>query len=179
MSSNVRISVQDIRPAASVKARLRLFATGFAPDVMQRVADYLDEGPVWAKKLFIATTAVAASGTATFSGAGTAGDTVTIAGQAFTAVASGAGNNQWNVGASASASAINLAAAINASTTASFAGIASAAAVAAVVTITARIPGNVGNQITLAKSSTAITVSGANLTGGSEDSPNVTLYVGQ
>lgn len=46
----------------------------------------------------------------------TAGQAITVAGVTFTAVASGATGNQFNIGASAAATATNLAAAINAST---------------------------------------------------------------
>jgi hypothetical protein len=110
--------------------------------------------------------AVQANGTFTFTGNGTAADTVTIAGQAFTAVASGAGNNQWNIGTSTTTAAANLAAAINASTTATFAGTVYAVAVGAIVTVFAIPAGAIGNLVTIAKTSTSITVSGANLAGG-------------
>lgn len=114
---------------------------------------------------------VSASGTVTFSGASTASDTLVISGVTFTAVASGATGNQWNVGGSASAQATNLAAAINAA--ASMVGIVSASASGAVVTITSLTSGPVGNAITLAKGTDAgsvMTVGGLSngrLSGGS------------
>jgi hypothetical protein len=52
-----------------------------------------------------------------FTGQPTASQAVTIAGVTFTAVASGATGNQFNIGASASATATNLTTTINASTT--------------------------------------------------------------
>lgn len=112
---------------------------------------------------------VKASGTFTFSGVTTANDTVLINGVTFTAVASGATGNQWNNGATASDSATNLAAAINASVTALVSGYVTASSVAGVVTVTAARPGILGNCITIAKgvdAGTVDTVSGARLTGG-------------
>lgn len=94
-----------------------------------------------------------ASGTVTFSGVSTANDTLVISGVTFTAVASGAAGNQWNVGASASAQATNVAAAINAAS--SLVGILSASASGAVVTLTSLSAGAIGNAITFAKGTDA------------------------
>jgi phage tail sheath gpL-like len=113
----------------------------------------------------------AASGTFTFSGASTAGDTILINGVTFTAVASGATGNQFNVGASASAQATNLASAINGSATALVNTTVTALAASGVVTITAVKNGAMGNAVTIAKGTDAgsvVTVSGARLTGGLE-----------
>lgn len=111
----------------------------------------------------------------TFTGNGTAADTVTLGGQALTAVASGAANNQWNVGASAAGAAANFAACVNASTT--FKGILSASVVGAVVTVTCLAAGTVGNLITAAKSSTAISaLPSAALTGGTGNSALLLAY---
>lgn len=115
--------------------------------------------------------AVQASGTITFSGTGAANDTILINGVTFTAKASGATGNEWNVGASATLSAAALAAAINASATALVSGLVSAAAVSGVVTITALRAGVDGNAVTIAEgvdSGNAMAVSGARLTGGSK-----------
>ena len=113
--------------------------------------------------------AVTATGTITFSGPGQAADTVLINGVTFTAVASGATNNQWNVGGTATLSAAALAAAINSSTTLLVSGVVSAANLAGVLTISALLPGQAGNAVTIAKGVdglAAMTVSGARLTGG-------------
>lgn len=109
-----------------------------------------------------ATAAVAASGTVTITTGQnvSAGDTVTVGGVVYTAVASGATGNQFDVGADADASAANIAAVIG--------GIATATADDNVVTITASIAGVVGNSITLGASGTNLTASGANLSGGAD-----------
>jgi phage tail sheath gpL-like len=115
---------------------------------------------------------VAASGTITFSGVGAADDTILINGVTFTAVASGAAANQWNVGASATLSAAALAASINASVTALVLGHVVATSSGAIVTITARAKGVTGNAITIAEGvdgSSHMAVSGARLTGGTAE----------
>lgn len=114
----------------------------------------------------------AASGTVTFSGTGAANDTILVNGVTFTAVASGASGNQWNVGGSATASAAALAAAISASSTALVSDHVSANSAAGVATITAKNLGTSGNTITIAEGvdgGNAMVVSGARLTGGTNE----------
>lgn len=121
---------------------------------------------------------VSASGTITFSGVSTANDTVLINGVTFTTVASGATGNQWNIGADATASAANLAIAINASATALVNQFVTAASVAGVLTITAANGGVQGNSITIAEgvdAGSVMTVSGARLTAGAADTAALTL----
>lgn len=113
--------------------------------------------------------AASASGTIVFSGVGQAADTVLINGVTFTAQASGATGNQWNVGGTATLSAANLAAAIVASATALVNLQVTASALTGTVTISSIIPGVSGNAVTIAKgvdALSAMTVSGARLTGG-------------
>ena len=112
-------------------------------------------------------TSVKASGTATFT-AVVATDALTVNGVAFTCVASGATGNQFNKGASETASAAACVAKINAATDATIAGIVTAAAVGAVITITAVQPGISGNAFTLVETGGHITLSAANLASGSE-----------
>lgn len=114
---------------------------------------------------------VKATGTFTFSAAASANDTVLINGVTFTAVASGATGNQWNIGTTATQTATNLAAAINASVTALVQNYVTATSAAGVVTVTASDPGEMGNCMTIAKGTdvgAVDTVSGARLTGGSD-----------
>lgn len=115
--------------------------------------------------------AVAATGTLTFSSTASNNDTTVINGITFTAKTSGATGNQYNIGASATASATNLTAAINTSTTTLIAGSLYATSAAGVVTLNA-IPGLVGNYMTVAvgvDSGSVCAASGARLTGGLED----------
>lgn len=109
-----------------------------------------------------ASDAVSASFTATLSAAMTAADTVTINGQALTAVASAPTANQFIVGVDAATDAASLAACINAfaTTAQKVVGIVHASSLAGVVTVSCNIPGIVGNLVTCTKSSSVITLGG-------------------
>lgn len=117
--------------------------------------------------------AVKASGTATLVSV-VATDSITIAGTTLTAVASGATSAQFNVGANDTATAANLAAAINANT--ALQGIVDATSALGVVTITAAKPGKLGNLIAVTKTGSTITLSGAALTGGTEGTSSKFAY---
>jgi len=93
--------------------------------------------------------AVQATGLVTFTGAPTAAQTVTIGNVVFTARASGATGNEFNIGGSITISATNLAAAINAS--ANLAGKIVATSDVGVVTLTVVAPGVIGNAIALSE----------------------------
>ncbi len=118
--------------------------------------------------------AVRASGTFTLT-AVIATDAISINGVTFTAVASGAVANQFNVGVSDTATAVNLAAAINASVTALVSGYVTAAAVGTVVTVSSTDYGIMGNQTLIASAAGTIVASGAKLTGGLADAAALTL----
>lgn len=96
-------------------------------------------------------------------------DVITINGVSFTAVASGATGNQFNVGADDDETAENLAAAINASVTALVSGYVTATSEAEVVTVTSAFYGTAGNMTTIASADATIVASGARLTGGAAD----------
>jgi phage tail sheath gpL-like len=121
------------------------------------------------------TAAVAASGTGTLSST-IATDTFVVNGVTFTCVASGATGDQFNVGLSDTATATNLAAAINASTTAKVAGYVTASSAGAVVTVTADLTGVAGNMFTLGQTGGTITLSAAFLAGGAGGDVAKTTY---
>lgn len=124
-----------------------------------------------------------ATGTITLSVAvPTAGETVVVGGQTYTFRAAPTPPavllaNEVLIGANINASAANLAAAINAGAGAGTvygAGTVANASVqasvaAAVVTVTALVAGSEGNAITLTETGANIAVSGATLSGGSDD----------
>ena len=114
--------------------------------------------------------AVPATATLTLTGLPTAAQTFTLCGTSFTAIASGATGNQFNIGADATATAANIVTTINNSVSAAVAGVVTASSVAGVVTITAVVPGVAGNGYTLAE--TLDNTTAANFSGGS----NGTLY---
>lgn len=107
----------------------------------------------------------AASGTVTLTANPAANDTLTINGTAVTFVAASPTGSQVLIGTNAAATAANLQAFLAASADSNLSQC-SYATVGAVTTVTAVALGNTGNSITLAKSSTAITLSGATLAGG-------------
>lgn len=116
----------------------------------------------------------AATGTLTFSGVGTAADTITIGTRTYTLVAALTAANQVLIGASVTASAANLVAAINGAAgegttygtgTVSHSSVTATAAVG-VVTITAKELGPNGNDIATTESGTGTSFGAATLTGG-------------
>lgn len=106
-----------------------------------------------------------AAGSATFSGNPTAADTLTLNGTAITFVASGAVAPQVNIGASLAVTLANLLAMCAASADAQLVKFSYGVA-GSVFNIYAAAAGTAGNALTLAKSSTAITLSAATLAGG-------------
>lgn len=99
----------------------------------------------------------AATATLTFTGAPTAAQTFVLLGTTFTAVASGATGNQFNIGATITETATNVVTAVNASATALVTRNVVASSVAGVVTFTAIVPGTVGNFLTLTEGLTNAT----------------------
>lgn len=106
-----------------------------------------------------------AVGTATFSGNPANNDTLTIGGTAITFVTSGATGNQVNIGATLAATLASLLSLLRASADANLVkfvyGVSGSR-----LNFDAATPGDGGNALTLAKSSTAITLSAATLAGG-------------
>lgn len=123
-------------------------------------------------------TAVAASTTGTFTGAPTAEDTVTVNGVAFTAKSSGATGNQFNIGSTPTLTAANLAAAINASTTAGVAGTVFASSSAGVVTFYSAVPGTAGKSIVLSESADNFTLADTTLSTGGTQSHSTVISAG-
>jgi phage tail sheath gpL-like len=100
--------------------------------------------------------AVQATATMTSTGAATANDTFSLANVVFTAKASGATGNEFNLSATVGTQAANIAAAINASP--DLAGIVTATSLAGVVTITAVMPGLTGNGIQFSEDLDNVTI---------------------
>ena len=141
---------------------------GVASIVQAALASYATV--VWTGSQFQVTSkssgiGAAASGTVTLTANPAANDTVTINGTAVTFVSTAPAGSQVLIGASAAATAANLQAFLAASTDANLSQC-SYSTTGSVTTVTAIAVGNAGNAITLAKSSSAITLSGATLAGG-------------
>lgn len=122
------------------------------------------------------TNMVYASGTITFSSIADA-DTVTVSSIVFTAKTSGAtGPLQFNIGASDTAAAANAVVAINAQAVTSLQVVASSAL--GVVTITAYLPGAMGNAIPIAISAHGSVSGSGILTSGTNGDQERTHYYG-
>ena len=112
----------------------------------------------------------------TFSAVGTADDTITINGQAFVLKAAAASTYEVTIGGTATITATNLTAKINAvpdvvNVTATSAG--------AVVTLFARVPGYGGNSITVSEAGTGFSWAGAatTLAGGADESEGIAIGI--
>ena len=145
------------------------FASMDAPTIMRKCASLMDRAAQGAcsANLNLALSPVAAQATLTFSGNGTAAATITVCGIVITYEASGAAgaSNQINVGSAGDGTdvAAYVAALINGSTSAGFTtkstswlGICTASVSGAVVTLTAYLPGIMGNGLALAKTEATV-----------------------
>lgn len=117
-----------------------------------------------AKQLPSVTGAVAATGTVTFTGAGTDGDTLTVGDYTFTLRTVPVDDYDVEIGLDETETAGNAAAVITASLQVD------AVAALGVITVTAQTPGTSGNTIVLETDSSVVTLSGSTLTGGSDGS---------
>ena len=155
--------------------------TGFnkmdGPTIMRKCSTLMDRASqgAAAASLALAFAPVAAKAKVTATGTGTDADTLTIANVVITMKASGASkaNNEINIGTSVTALMDQVTALVNGTATGcpkSWAGICTAKNVAGVLTLTAAIPGTIGNGLALSISSTALTITNAfgSLTAGTE-----------
>lgn len=139
---------------------------GQGNSVLKQMDDFLLEliTGVYRSNVQVMSSGVYATGTATLAST-VATNTIVIGGVTLTAVNSGATSVQFNVGATDTITATNLAAAINALTTIN--KVVQATSSAAIVTIACLVPGTIGNLVTLSAGGGTITV-GASLTGGTD-----------
>lgn len=113
----------------------------------------------------------AASKAGTFSGVGTAADTITINSIAFTLATAAANAHEVTIGGTPTATAVNFAAAVNADPDGTHVR---AIQAAAVVTLYALEPGTTGNNIAISESGTGFSFAGGAtaLSGGAAEGEN-------
>lgn len=125
---------------------------------------------VWTGSEFVITSNTTSAGkkafgSITFTGPGTNLDTITVGGTVVTLVTGTPSGNQVQIGATAAATAGNLQTFLQNSPDVNISKC-TYSLNGAVITVTFKLIGITGNSFTLAKSSTAITLSGATLSGG-------------
>lgn len=151
------------------------FSNADAPTMLRKCEGLLGRAAQGgcAANLKLAFAPIAAQGKLTCTSTGTNGDTLSIGNVTITIVTSGATGNQVNVAADGTALALALKTLINSST--SFTGICTASVNAGALTLTAAIPGTVGNGLQLSESSTSISLTNAfgSLTAGTEGTAQV------
>lgn len=134
------------------------------------------DGTDTAASIAVQSGAASASGSAAFSTNPTAADTLTLNGTAVTFVASGAAGTQVNIANNLPATLQNLITMLQASADTQLVKF-RYALLNNTLLLTATTPGTAGNSLTMSKVSTAITLSGATLTGGAAaGSPGITLF---
>lgn len=111
-----------------------------------------------------------ASGTITLAGQPAANDTLTVDGTAITFVASSPVGSQVVIGATSALTFANLLAFLQQSQDTNIDQATYQNLSGQVITVTFKVAGTAGNSFTLAKSSSALAVSGADLSGGSQPS---------
>ena len=111
-----------------------------------------------------------AAGTITLTANPAQGDTLTVGGTPVTFVTSSPVGNQVLIGANAAATLANLILFLQQSQDSNIDQCTYAQGTGNVIVVTDKLAGTAGNSYTLAKSSTAITLSGATLTGGTQPS---------
>lgn len=144
------------------------FGKGDAPTILRKVSSLAGacaQGS-FASNLKLALNPVAALATVTATGTGTNADTLTIGGIVITMKTSGAAssNNEINIGGSVTALMNQVTALVNGTASGSpnsWNGMCTAGNIAGVLTLTASIPGTIGNGLALSISSTALTITHA------------------
>lgn len=144
---------------------------GDARTNIQTLLDYLTGLAGGSRSATITANSGAVRGTAVLTvsaGGSVNAETMVLAGVTFTAVTSGATGNQFNISATAATQAASMVSAFNAS--ADLAGIVSSSNVLGVITLTADVPGKLGNALVVTESLTnvAVTTSFATAATGTE-----------
>lgn len=164
------VRASDLVTHATIAQQAQL-AAGSGGLLLTRVTDGTDV----AAGGTIANVAVAATGSATFSGQPTAGDTITLNGSAVTFVSAITTGLQILIGANLPATLAAAVAFLSGSADTQLVKFTYATDGATKLNFTAAATGTAGNALTLAKTSTAITLSGATLSGGAAAATGLTL----
>lgn len=167
---NPVVRASDLVTHANIAQQAQL-AGGNGGLLLTRVTDGTDV----AASSTVTVPAIAATGSATFAGQPTASDTITIGGSAVTFVSAITTGLQILIGASLPATLANAVAFLAASADTNLVKFTYSTDNLTKLNFTAVTAGTAGNSLTLAKTATAITLSGATLSGGVASSTGLTL----
>ena len=159
----LRVVINDQATISGQRSDLNLEADSL--DSLVRLGRYIGN-TVQSKNVEVGAGETRATGTVTFSSF-VQPNTVTVNGQALTGVATPSGVAEFAIGGSDTLTALNFAALVDDGGIAVFFGIVSADSSSTVATLTADVPGVIGNAITLAISANG-SVSGSRLSGGND-----------
>ena len=176
MASKVRLDLSIPTSAATFRAKCKLI-TGLSQQSFQNVAKYFEAmgGSSYAGDCMVNSGAIQAVATLTSTGTASNNETASVANVTLTAKTSGAvpANGEFNISGTVATQAANIALAIN--SVPALAGIVTATSALGVTTITAVVPGIMGNGLQLSESLTNVTASA--FAGGS-DGTAVRIYSG-
>ena len=175
--ARTRIVIETPLTAAQDLANLRMNGTGSWRNVFSLMS-WLRGFAKGTRRgnMLVKSGAVRATGAITSTGASTAADTVTLCNVILTAVASGANPavGEWNVSGTVATQATSIALAIN--TVSTLTGKVTALASSGVVTVTAVVPGLMGNGLQLSESADNLTITAFS---GGTDGTAYNLTLGQ
>jgi hypothetical protein len=168
----------EIAPSTSVPGQSNTTGPG-SWDTVQDIAQFLiSEAMGRGINIRYADTAVSASTTGTFTGAPSDTETMVINGVTFTAKTTPTTTEQFKIGSSVTATAANLAAAVNASTNAGILNTVGATSALGVVTFFSIVPGPVGLNIPITEALSNFTLAQATFTAGGTQAHNATISAG-
>lgn len=172
MSSKIRFDLSIPTSAATFDARCKL-VPGRSGQSLTNIGNYFEAigGGPYAGSCLVSSGAVMAQGKVTITSTGpTDGETMTVGNVTITAKTSGAvpAEGEFDINASATIVATGMALAIN--SVPELAGVVTASSLAGVVTITAAVPGAIGNGIDLTEAMTNVAITNAmgSLTAGTD-----------
>jgi hypothetical protein len=176
--SSLVITVKSPRTQTTLNDRLRI-SSSRAPDAVANLAAYLHgcAGGLESASVSVQTGSAdpifAAQALTVVFASLNAADTVTIGGVVLTCTLGAPAASQFQKLTDGTVTAANLAAAIN--TQGSLSQFVSATSVGAIVTVTADVPGIIGNLVAVLSSAGGVTLGGATLVGGAGGANNAPI----
>lgn len=150
-------SVPDSATTMQSKLDIDTNATSYSVEAVEGLFDSIVNGNQISYTT-VSTGSVQATATITSTGSASNGETMSLANQTLTAKTSGAvpANGEFNISGTVATQASNIALAIN--SVAALVGVVTATSALGVVTVTATLPGSMGNGLQISEALTNVTV---------------------